>query len=686
MASSNSTSNGLRHRYRYARYVGFPHSDTHHARHGQGPIGSPIGHHRWTLNLILSPFFTVFRFVYITIQKLIVLLFKPNPPPEYIQHPYGRIAVIGAGLTGISSAAHAISHGFEVVIYEASDRPGGIWSRENKSSGLQLNSLLYRFHPAVIWKETYPKKDEILDEIDKIWKEYRLKERTRLNTPVTKVKRLPRKSEDSNSNASFKSPSQWLINDGEDGPFDALIVTIGTCGDPMWVPFEGMPSNAGKVGIKEAEAGDQETDGVRKEHQDGDEEVSKSKLHNEAKKRRKHRKKAREAGEEPAPEDADDASDAKRSGFPGEEGTYKGPVLHSSQLDHATPELLSGKTVVVIGSGASAVEAVETALERGAKKAVVLAREDKWIIPRNMIFDTFLAAQPFGREMPLSFLWERLLKYWHYHGVEDLMPNKGIFSGTPVVNDEFLNHVRSGTCVYIRGDTLRLTPTCVRVKIREQVERGSPLGFGGGVRKRDLDVSGVVRDQLATEENNKGKGSAEDESSVEDINADVIILATGYKRPDASFLPSELFPEGYDASSCCSSLRMLTTTVFQRPNLYLQNFSTEDWSVLMTNSSYLNAIGTVGHFHIGIYTRILLTLLLDPRARPSPKDMKLWVDAIGFIKRGASGGALSFFTYMELTIWLLAFHILRPDRLRWLPFIMLGWGVRPDDFRLHSEA
>ncbi|OJA17362.1 hypothetical protein AZE42_03903 [Rhizopogon vesiculosus] len=589
MASSSSTLNGLRRHYRHARYVVLPHNDTHHAKHGQSPIGNPIGHYRWALNLILSPFFTVFRFVYITIQKLIVVLFKPNPPPEHIQHPYGRIAVIGAGLTGISSAAHAISHGFEVVIYEASDRPGGIWSRENKSSGLQLNSLLYRFHPAVIWKETYPKRDEILDEIDKIWKEYQLKERTRLNTPVTKVKRLPRKSEDSNSEASLKSPSQWLINDGEDGPFDALIVTIGTCGDPMWVPFEGMPSNAGKVGIKGAEAGDQETDGVRKEHQDGDEEVSKLKLHNEAKKRRKHQKearKAREAGEEPVPEDAEwedhddgqdsDASDAKRSGSPGEEGTYKGSVLHSSQLDHATPELLRGKTAVIIGSGASAVEAVGTALERGAKKAVVLAREDK------------------------------------------------------VVNDEFLNHVRSGICTYIRGDTLRLTPTGVRVKIREQVERGSPLGFGGGVRKRDLDVSEVAREQLATEENNKGKGSAEDEPRVEDIKADVVILATGYKRPDASFLPSELFPEGYDASCSRSSLRKFHN-----------------------NDVFRGLICTVGHFHIGIYTRILLTLLLDPRARPSPKDMKLWVDAIGFIKRGASGGALSFFTYMELSMGLL---------------------------------
>ena len=42
-------------------------------------------------------------------------------------------------------------------------------------------------------------------------------------------------------------------------------------------------------------------------------------------------------------------------------------------------------------------------------------------------------------------------------------------------------------------------------------------------------------------------------------------------------------------------------------------------------------------------TRILLTFLLDPDVRPTPKDMKLWVDVIGFIKSGARGGALSFF-------------------------------------------
>ena len=47
--------------------------------------------------------------------------------------------------------------------------------------------------------------------------------------------------------------------------------------------------------------------------------------------------------------------------------------------------------------------------------------------------------------------------------------------------------------------------------------------------------------------------------------------------------------------------------------------------------------------------RILLTFLMDPDARPTAKDMKLWVDVIRFVKSGARGGALSFFTYMELS-------------------------------------
>ncbi|KAJ7773005.1 FAD/NAD(P)-binding domain-containing protein [Mycena maculata] len=487
-------------------------------------------------------------------QDIIIAIFKVPPPKNQPRRPYGRIAVVGAGLTGVSSAAHCISHNFEVVLFEAAPQSGlgGIWAHVNSTSSLQIHSQMYRFHPAVFWRHAFPFQDEILGEITRIWKEYHLEPRTRFETPVTSVRKVG---------------GHWLVNDGSEGPFDAVIVTVGTCGKPQWIHLEGMPNAIGQDSDSSSTTAEPQTD------------------------------------------------------------VFTKPILHSSELDsHAvSEETIKGKKVVVIGSAASGVEVVETLLERGAGEVVMIARTDKWIIPRNFFFNTFLACQqPFGREMPLSFLFEPFLKHWHYNGATDLLPaDNGLFKGTPIVNDAFLELVRSGACKYVRGDPIRLTSSGVRTNIRN---RGSKCGSDG------------------TEET---------------IDADAIVLATGYERPPISFLDPSLFPEGY-----------------QRPDLYMLNFSTEDWSVLVTNSSFMSAIGTVGHFHIGIYTRILLTLLMDENTRPSPKDMKLWVDTVRYVKHGAAGGPLSFFTYGESLIWLIMFHFFRPSRLQWFFFIMFGWGMR----------
>ena len=67
-------------------------------------------------------FVYIFNFFYQLGQFLIVLLFKPEPPKNEHQpseKPFARIAVIGAGLTGISSAAHCIAHNFDVVIFDS---------------------------------------------------------------------------------------------------------------------------------------------------------------------------------------------------------------------------------------------------------------------------------------------------------------------------------------------------------------------------------------------------------------------------------------------------------------------------------------------------------------------------------------------------------------------------------------
>ncbi|KAI0247010.1 FAD/NAD-P-binding domain-containing protein [Lactifluus subvellereus] len=479
----------------------------------------------------------VLNLLYISIQLIVIAIFKPKPPKrDRLKKPYGRIAVVGAGLTGISSAAHCVAHNFEVVIYDANDTVGGIWANVNKSSSLQLNSLLYRFHPGVLWSRGYPYRDEILSETRRIWKEYKLESRTRLGTRVTSVRR---------AEGSSSPGAKWIVNDGPDGKFDAIIVTIGTCGEPRMVSFPGMPK----------------------------------------------RDKGRGGGEK-----------GKKQDDNAQEQTFCGAVIHSSKLDDAD---LDSQVVVVIGSGASGVEAVETALSRGAWHTI-------WIIPRNVFLDTLISAQPFGRQMPASSLWEKLVIFLHYRDIEALIPKIGIYESTPVVNDEFLQHVRAGRCTYIHADVQRLTKD--------------------GILVRRKDSPGID----------------------EEITADVVVLATGFKKASMEFLPKDLFPENYE-----------------RPNLYLQNFSTEDWSVLCTNSAYLNAIGT----HIGIYTRILLLFLLDESARPQLGDVELWVDAERFIKRGARRGVLSFFTYVELVIWVTVFHVFKLDRLRWAFFTMQGWGV-----------
>ncbi|KZT65513.1 FAD/NAD(P)-binding domain-containing protein [Daedalea quercina L-15889] len=565
---------------------------------------------------------SLFAAFYILIELVIISLFKPPVPPRNFKSR-ARIAVVGAGLTGVSTAAHAIAHGFDVVIYDQNESVGGIWSHVNATSGLQLNSLLYRFHPAVLWSCAFPQRNEILSEIRRVWKEYRLEEHTHLCTRVTSIRRATREEitdvPEDDIDPCQQGHARWIVNDGVDGVFDAVVVTVGTCGEPQWVKFAGMPVME-EVRARRARIQEEASENSQEKGEDKDDSKTDSDADGDSEGRKLSQKTADEGT-------GDDNQDGE---------TFAGTLLHSSELDDAH---LAGKHVVVIGSGASGVEAVETALARGAMDAVMLARQDKWIIPRNIVIDTLVSAQPFGREMPLSFIWEKLITLWNYHGVEDLTPaHLGLFQGTPVVNDEFLEHVRAGRCKYVRGDTQGLTRGGVKISVRG---RDSKPGDDG-----KEEVVGAAQ-----------------------FPADVVVLATGFKKPDIGFLPEDLFPESYE-----------------RPNLYLQNFATEDWSVLMTNSAYVNAIGTVGHFHIGIYIRILLTFLMDRDARPTPKDMKLWVDVLRFVKRGARGGALGFFTYMELTIWFLLFHLFRLDRLKWMFFIMQGWGVPPEPAEMTEEG
>lgn len=273
--------------------------------------------------------------------------------------------------------------------------------------------------------------------------------------------------------------------------------------------------------------------------------------------------------------------DPKAPHIPGQE-KFKGDIYHSSELDGKEAK---GKKVIVIGGGASAVEALEFVANENAEQTYVLARSEKWIIPRNPVVDMLLAFNIFGQETIFSWIPESLLRLFFYRDLKDLSPppgSKGIFEETPMVNDDVLELVRSGKAKWYRGDIVEFEENGIRFNHRSQ---GTPKGGPG---REDL------------------------------IEGDICILAMGYKRPSLTFLPDDCFEEPYAP-----------------PNWYLQVFPPGHMDICANNCTYVNAIGTVGNYHIGIYTRFLLMYLVDPLTRPQERWMKRWIDMTRWIKSKA---------------------------------------------------
>lgn len=296
---------------------------------------------------------------------------------------------------------------------------------------------------------------------------------------------------------------------------------------------------------------------------------------------------------------------------------FTGEICHSSQLNGKSAE---GKKVIIIGGGASAVEGLEFVVHTNATSTSVLARSDKWIIPRNPIVDILLAFNIFGQETVFSWIPESILRIFFYRDLADLAPTStGLFEGTPMVNSDVFHRIRQHQAVWLRGDVVRITEDGI---IFSRRQKGVPKGGPG----QQIEIKG-----------------------------DMIIMATGYHRPSLSFLPDDCFEEKY-----------------LPPAWYLQVFPPKHVDICANNCTYTNAIGTVGSWHIGIYTRLLLVFLVDPLARPQEYGMKKWIDMTRWMKSKSPRGAFDFFTYSELVYWFIFCVAINPFRWKWALFVFFG--------------
>jgi hypothetical protein len=146
--------------------------------------------------------------------------------------------------------------------------------------------------------------------------------------------------------------------------------------------------------------------------------------------------------------------------LPGQEH-FKGSISHSSDLEGKSAR---GKKVVIIGGGASAVEALEFVAWEEASHTTVLARSEKWIIPRNPFVHSLLAMNILGSETIFSGIPEYILRLFVYTDLYDLSPpsnstGKGLFTETPMVNPHVFSLLRSGRASWLCGDILNYTPS-----------------------------------------------------------------------------------------------------------------------------------------------------------------------------------------------------------------------------------
>lgn len=297
---------------------------------------------------------------------------------------------------------------------------------------------MYRFHPSIKWKGGYPKQNQIVDQITKLWHHYGLDEKTKFNTRVTAIYKDKQK--------------RWIVNNPSHGRFDGIIAAIGTCGAPK------MPN------------------------------------------------------------------------LPGQEA-FSGEIFHSSNLDGKNAK---GKRILIVGGGASAVEALQWAVDTEAAEIKVLSRSDKWIIPRNAFVDVLLAFNIFGQETFLSWIPETILRRFFYRDLKDLAPaDRGLFTETPMVNSEIFNQVRQGKAQWLRGDI-------------EQVEEN---GIYFNHRQQGVPKGGVGHHKL--------------------VEGDMIVMATGFKRPSLSFLPDEVFTSPYGPPRWY--LQVVSHSSLPSPNFHCRN-------------------------------------------------------------------------------------------------------------------
>jgi pyridine nucleotide-disulfide oxidoreductase len=132
-----------------------------------------------------------------------------------------RVAIVGAGLRGLASAAYLSSMGLQVRVFEKEKQIGGVWQMVHEEARVNTPSHGYSFHTSNQWRSIRPSRNEILANLDRMIKSANLKDYIELSAPVDQVTK--------NQNGT------WAVN-GRAEQYDGVLVCTGFLGDPKLPP------------------------------------------------------------------------------------------------------------------------------------------------------------------------------------------------------------------------------------------------------------------------------------------------------------------------------------------------------------------------------------------------------------------------------------------------------------------
>ncbi len=142
-----------------------------------------------------------------------------------------RVAIIGAGMSGLCVAAKLRAAGMDdIVIYEKSDRVGGTW-RENTYPGLACDVpsryYSYSFAPNPHWTHVFSPGPEIQEYLRRVARDLDLERHIRFSTEVDEAEWVE---------------GRWRVRakDGTEESFDFLVSAAGVLHHPRVAEIPGM--------------------------------------------------------------------------------------------------------------------------------------------------------------------------------------------------------------------------------------------------------------------------------------------------------------------------------------------------------------------------------------------------------------------------------------------------------------